>query len=152
MRRAVAHHLAGTWPWPAEAGTVTLAFDDRHRRRLVLRDDAAEPFMLDLPRAAVLAEGDGLELEGGTFLRVRAAPEELLEVRPSSAAHAARLAWHLGNRHTPVQVLDDGRLRMRPDHVLEAMVRGLGAAVTDVTAPFHPEIGAYAHGRHGHEE
>ena len=106
-----------------------------------------------VPRAAVLAEGEaGSSWEGGTFLRIRAAPEELLEVKPSSAAHAARLAWHLGNRHTPVQALDDGRLRMRPDHVLEAMVRGLGAAVTDVTAPFHPEIGAYAGGRHGHEE
>ena len=152
MRRAIAHHPAGTWPWPSEAGTVTLAFNDRHRRRLVLRDDKGEPFMLDLPRAAVLAEGDGLELEGGTFLRIRAAPEELLEIRPSSPAHAARLAWHLGNRHAPVQVLGDGRLRMRPDHVLEAMVRGLGAVVTDVTAPFHPEIGAYAGGWHGHEE
>jgi urease accessory protein len=152
MRRAVAHHVAGSWPRPAEAGTVTLAFDDRHRRRLVLRDDTGEPFTLDLPRAAALTEGDGLELEGGGFLRVRAAPERLLEVRPVSPVHAARLAWHLGNRHAPVQVLDDGRLRMRPDHVLEAMVRGLGATVTDATAPFHPEIGAYAGGGHGHEE
>jgi len=112
-----------------------------------LDDDAGAPFLLDLPEATALADGDGLALDGGGFIRVRAAPEAVLEVRGRDAAHTARLAWHIGNRHVPLQVLADGALRIRDDHVLAAMLEGLGAALERKSAPFAPEPGADAHGR-----
>jgi len=144
MRRAVAVAGPGAWPPQDALGTVTLAWADRHRRRIVLADDAGEPFLLDLERAALLAEGDGLVLDGGGVIVVRAAEEDVLEARAGTAAQAARLAWHLGNRHTPVQVLADGGLRLLDDPVLAEMLRGLGAEVTLARAPFAPEAGAYA--------
>ena len=128
--------------------TVTLAHGDRHRRRVRLTTDAGTPFLLDLPETRVLRDGDLLRLDDGRLIAVRAAAEPVLEVTASSPADLARLAWHLGNRHTPVQVLDEGLLRLAPDHVLEAMLRGLGGFVTRTTAPFAPEGGAYAHGGH----
>jgi len=137
--------------------TVTLALDDRHRRRICLTDDAGEAFLLDLAEAALMGDGDGLKLEGGGFIRVVAADESVADVHGSSPAHTARLAWHIGNRHAPVEVLADGGLRIRDDHVLIAMLEGLGARVVRRRAPFSPEPGAYArnghaNGRgHGHE-
>jgi len=128
------------------ADTVTLAHGDRHRRRARLATDGGLPFLLDLPEARVLRDGDLLRLDDGRLIAVRAAPEPVLEVTAASPADLARLAWHLGNRHTPVQVLDEGLLRLAPDHVLEAMLRGLGGFVTRTTAPFAPEGGAYSHG------
>lgn len=129
--------------------TVTLAYDDRHRRRLRLVTDGGEAFLLDLAEARVLVEDDVLELDDGRAVRVRAAPEALLEIR---AADLVRVAWHLGNRHTPTQILD-GALRIRADHVLEHLLTDhLGASVAPVTAPFDPEGGAYGHGAvHGHD-
>ena len=112
-------------------------------------DDAGEPFLLDLDRPVMLAHGDGLALEGGGVICVRAADEDVIEVRPGTAAEAARLAWHLGNRHTPVQILACGRLRLLDDPVLAAMLRGLGASVMHCRAPFAPEAGAYAEVAHG---
>jgi urease accessory protein len=123
---------------------VTLAFDERHRRRLRMTDDAGEPFLLDLAKAVVLADGDGLALDGNGYIRVRAAAEPVADVAAATAAETARLAWHIGNRHTPVQVLADGTLRIRDDHVLVAMLEGLGATVTRHVASFTPEPGAYA--------
>ena len=130
------------------ADTVTLAHGDRHRRRVRLTTDAGVLFLLDLPEARVLRDGDLLRLDDGRLIAVRAAPEPVLEVTAATPADLARLAWHLGNRHTPVQVLDEGLLRLAPDHVLEAMLRGLGGFVTRTTAPFAPEGGAYAPGHH----
>ena len=144
MRRAVAVVAAGGWPAEALEGEVTLAYDQRHRRRLRMTDDAGRPFLLDLDRAARLADGDGLAVEGGGFIRVRAAAEAVCEVRAATTAAAARLAWHIGNRHAPLQVLADGTLRIRDDPVLAAMLEHLGAAVTRGRAPFTPEPGAYA--------
>lgn len=140
---------AGHWEAARQAGTVTLAFDDRHRRRVRLTDDAGQDFLLDLPRAVALDDGDGLELDGGGVLRVVAAPEELCEVRCAGLEHFGRIAWHLGNRHLPVEVAGDV-LRLRRDHVIEDMLLGLGAEVTPVRAPFRPEGGAYAPHPHGH--
>lgn len=152
MRRAVQHLSVGTWPDGTAIATVTLAFDDRHRRRIALDDDSGQPFLLDLPAPALLADGDGLALDGGGFIRVRAAAEPVLDVRGHGPAHVARLAWHIGNRHVPVQVLSDGGLRIRDDHVLAAMLEGLGATVERKCAPFAPEPGAYAAGHgHGHD-
>ena len=84
-------------------------------------------------------------LGDGTIVAVVAKPEPLVEVAPKDAAALARLAWHLGNRHTELQVVGD-RLRMRRDRVLEDMLAGLGAQLTPIEAPFEPERGAYEHG------
>jgi urease accessory protein len=149
MRRAARHYPAGSWPQSQAAATVTLGFDDRHRRRIRLTDDAGEAFLLDLPEAVALGDGDGLALEGGGFLCVRAAEEAVIDARGATAAHTARLAWHVGNRHTPLQVLPDGTLRLRDDHVLADMLARLGAILERKRAPFSPEPGAYA-SEHAH--
>lgn len=154
MRRAIAVHKAGHWPEEAAGDRITLAFVDRHRRRLRMVADSGNPFLLDLPRAHHLADGDGLELDDGNYMRVCAAPERVLEIEGDSPSHLLRLAWHLGNRHLPVQALES-RLRIRDDHVIADMVEGLGGKVTRLNAPFDPETGAYAgtdHARsHDHE-
>lgn len=144
MRRAIHVAPAGTWPKAQAAASLTLAYDDRHRRRIVLDADDGAPLLLDLERATVLADGDGLALDGGGWIEVRAALEPVFEVLGKDAAATAGLAWHLGNRHTPVQVLADGTLRLRDDPVLAAMLKGLGAEVKQCRAPFDPERGAYA--------
>src|SRR5258708_38359167 len=149
MRRVVAIHRKGDWPDAQAGGTVTLSYLDRHRRRIRLHGDDGTPFLLDLPRAVVLGEGDGLEIEGGGCLRVRAAAEALAEIDCRDGTELARIAWHLGNRHLPMQVAGT-TLRIRWDHVIVEMVAGLGAEVSRISAPFDPEAGAYAEGGHHH--
>lgn len=144
MRRATAITPAGSWPADQAVATVTLDFDDRFRRRIKLDDDAGEAFLLDLSEAAHLRHGDGLRLEDGGMLAVHAAPEDVIDIACGSPRELSRIAWHLGNRHTPVQVLDDGGLRIRYDHVLMEMVIGLGATAEKTSAPFDPEPGAYS--------
>ena len=100
---------------------VTLAYLDRHRRRIRLVADSGAAFLLDLPRAQHLADGDGLELDGGGYVKVCAAPEAVIEIAAADRASLLRIAWHLGNRHLPLQVLED-RLRIRADHVIASMV------------------------------
>src|SRR5512139_349641 len=102
LGRAVAHATAGRWPAAEAIGSVTLGFDDRHRRRLRLATDQGGTVLLDLPQAAALRDGDGLALAGGGWVAVRAAPEPLLEI---TAPDLVRVAWHLGNRHLPVQLV-----------------------------------------------
>jgi len=150
MRQAIDVSPKGSWSESEAQASVTLAFDDRHRRRIRLTDDNGVDFLLNLAAAAVLHDGDGLTLHDGGYIRVRAALEPVADIRPKSAAHAARIAWHIGNRHTPIQVLDDGTLRIRDDHVLVAMVEGLGALVVCLNAPFSPEPGAYDTAGHDH--
>jgi urease accessory protein len=150
MRRVVAIRPKGDWPAAAASGTVTLGFLDRHRRRVRLQADDGTPFLLDLPRAVVLGEGDGLALEGGGYLCVRAAAETLAEIECGDGAALARIAWHLGNRHLPMQVAGS-QLRIRWDHVIVDMVAGLGARVARIEAPFNPEAGAYGH-HHDHDD
>jgi urease accessory protein len=150
MRRAVAVYPRGQWPTDAAIDTVTLAYDDRHRRRIRLVAASGQAYLLDLPRAYHLVEGDGLELEGGGYLRVRAAAEPLLEISAATPADLLRIAWHLGNRHLPVQIGE--RLRIRSDHVIAEMVIGLGGQIAELEAPFDPETGAYhTHAYHTHE-
>jgi urease accessory protein len=150
MRRAVSHFPAGHWPAAASAATVTLDFDARHRRRTLLRTDAGEDVLLDLERAVAMADGDGLELDDGSFLTVAAALERVVEIACASPRELVRVAWHLGNRHIPTQ-LDGNILRIRPDAVLERMVRELGAETRFADRAFQPEGGAYAGQRsHGH--
>jgi urease accessory protein len=150
MPRAVAVRRRGEWPEEAARDTVTLAYVDRHRRRIRLVADSGETFLLDLPRAHHLADGDGLELEGGGFIRVRAAAEPVLEIEAEDHALLLRIAWHLGNRHLPVQVVGE-RLRIRADHVIAEMVTGLGGRLTALEAAFDPETGAYAGGGAPHD-
>jgi urease accessory protein len=149
VRRAVAVHLRGRWPDDRIIDTVTLAYLDRHRRRIRLLADSGIAFLLDLPRAHHFAEGDGLELDTGDYLRVCSAAEPVLEIEAADRASLLRIAWHLGNRHLPVQLLA-GRIRIRADHVIEAMVEGLGGHVDRIEAPFDPETGAYAGGGQHH--
>jgi urease accessory protein len=153
MRRATRVLPAGLWTSEEQVAMVTLPWAERHRRRLRMTDDAGETFLLDLERTASLADGDRLALDGGGVICVRAADEAVLEVQPATAAEAARLAWHLGNRHAPVQVLEDGGLRLLEDPVLADMLRGLGASVMSGRAPFAPEAGAYGgQAAHAHAE
>jgi urease accessory protein len=109
----------------------------------VLTGERGTIFLLDLPQAVALRDGDGLVLDDGSVIRVTGKPEPLVEIVVRTPQELARLAWHIGNRHIDVQVVGD-RLRIRRDHVLEAMLRGLGAQLTPVEAPFDPEPGAYA--------
>jgi urease accessory protein len=136
--------LAGCWDPSEQVGTVTLAWHDRHRRRFRLVDDRGHAFLLDLERATVLADRDGLVLErDGGVIAVCAADEPVIEVRAAAAPDALRLAWHVGNRHIALQVCDDGRLRMLDDPILTKMLRRLGAEPVRLCAPFCPERGAY---------
>ena len=131
------------------ADTVVLDFDDRHRRRMAMRGTRGLEFLLDLEAAVALRGGDALILEDGRLVEVVAAPEPLLEIKVADPYHLIRLAWHLGNRHLPTQIMPKA-LRIRRDHVIEAMVKGLGARVIEIEAPFDPEGGAYAGPAHGH--
>jgi urease accessory protein len=106
-------------------------------------------FLLDLEHAIALRGGDALVLDDGRLVEVVAAPEPLLEIRGTDPHHLVRVAWHLGNRHLPTQIMAKG-LRIRRDHVIETMVKGLGARVIEIEAPFDPEGGAYAGGGHAH--
>jgi urease accessory protein len=151
MRQLVKVAKAGAWPRAESQGSVTLAFDERHRRRIRMATDQGEPVLLNLARPEPLAEGDGLAFEQDQgWLEVRAAAEDVLEVEADDRGELARLAWHLGNRHLPTEILEGGRLRIRYDHVIEAMLSQLGARVVRVRAVFQPEGGAYA-GRHRHD-
>jgi urease accessory protein len=145
-----ATRVQGQHPWKeAAADTIVLGFDDRHRRRMAMTGTRGLEFLLDLENAVALRGGDALVLEDGRLIEVVAAPEPLAEIRGLDPQHLVRVAWHLGNRHLPTQIMAKG-LRIRRDHVIEAMVKGLGARVIEIEAPFDPEGGAYAGGGHAH--
>jgi len=150
MHRASIYLPAGQWPQEKAAGSLTLDFDARHRRRFRLTADQGDDILLDLPQAIAMADGDGLQLDDGRWLKVQAAPEDLVEIRHDDSLEFVRLAWHLGNRHLPTEIRDHVLL-IRPDHVIEDMLRGFGAVLQTVQAAFQPEGGAYGHGhRHKH--
>ena len=147
--RAIKCLAAGSWRADPLC-VVTLNKDQRHRRRIVLSSDTGLEFLLDLPDAIQLCHGDGLQLEDGRVIEVLAEAEELLEVRGQNTHHLLRLAWHLGNRHLEAQI-EQGRILIRRDHVIEDMLAGLGATTAHVVEPFSPQGGAYAdHGHGGH--
>ena len=151
MRRVSAIKPAGDWNGAEAFDQVVLDADERHRRRAVLTGLNGMTFLLDLPQATALKDGDGLVLDDDTIVRVVGRPEPLVEIAARAVPELARLAWHLGNRHTEVQVVGD-RLRIRRDHVLEEMLVRLGAQLTPMEAPFEPERGAYHHEHdHGHK-
>jgi urease accessory protein len=129
--------------------SVALDFHHRHRRRMQMCSESGKSFLLDLEKAVALLDNDVLELDDGTMVVIRAKAERVADIRADDPRLFARIAWHLGNRHLPTQILDD-RLRIAYDHVIVDMVQGLGATVSIVDAPFQPEGGAYAHA-HAHE-
>ncbi|MCX7288121.1 MAG: urease accessory protein UreE [Rhodobacterales bacterium] len=143
MNLPVAHslHRAGYWPRLATA-RVVLGYEDRFLRRKRLTTAGGEAFLVDLPETSNLLAGDAFELSDGRLVEIAAATEPVLVVK----GDLVRLAWHVGNRHTPCQIEGD-RLVIRADHVLAEMLRGLGASVTEAQEPFTPEGGAYGMGR-----
>jgi urease accessory protein len=149
MKRVSDIKPAGTWAAAHAIDFVVLDAQDRHRRRVVFVGEHGATYLLDLPRPAHLRDGDALLLEDGALVRVSGKPEPLIEIAAANAHELARLAWHIGNRHTEVQIAGE-RLRIRRDHVLEEMLRGLGATLIFVDAVFDPEHGAYAQDGHGH--
>lgn len=145
MLHAISHsHHSDTEPF----GTLTLDSSDRHLRRKLVTSDQGDKIIVDLPEAVLLADGDALVLEDGREIRIIAAKEELYEVRPG-AVPLRHLAWHIGNRHLAAQI-DVERILIRRDHVIRAMLEGLGATVTEVVEHFQPVHGAYHSHEHGH--
>ncbi|MGE3160361.1 MAG: urease accessory protein UreE [Xanthobacteraceae bacterium] len=124
------------------AATITLDRAGRYRRRVALTCDDGMAFLLDLSEPAYLADGDALVLDDGRLIVVRAAAEDLLEIHAADAPSLARIAWHIGNRHTPAEITAQA-VYIQPDHVLAEMVEGLGGHVHRVRRPFEPEGGAY---------
>jgi len=150
MKRAIEAAPSGAWPETETIGAVTLDYDARHRRRIRIVCDDKQPVLLDLEAAVALRGGDGLRVEGGGWIAVRAADEDLVEIRAATAEALPRIAWHLGNRHCPAEIHVD-RIYMRRDHVIEAMLEGLGARLIPTQRPFDPEGGAYAAHAGGHD-
>ncbi|PZO03880.1 MAG: urease accessory protein UreE [Hyphomicrobiales bacterium] len=145
--------------------TLTLDHDDRNRRRLALKADGGLDLLLDLDKATAIGDGDAVKLEDGRLVLVKAAPQSLLEIRAENPLRLMRVAWHIGNRHTPAEITADA-IYIENDHVLAEMVRGQGCAMNSVMRPFQPERGAYdhdhancdhpshdhgSHGQHGHD-
>ncbi|MFL5111955.1 MAG: urease accessory protein UreE [Microvirga sp.] len=139
------------------ADTVVLDHEGRHRRRVALKGEGGLDFLLDLDKAAALADGDAVRLEDGRLVQVKAAPQALLEIRAENPLRLMRVAWHIGNRHTPAEIGADA-IWIEDDHVLAEMIRGQGCSATPVRRPFRPERGAYepdcghdhGHAHHAH--
>jgi urease accessory protein len=129
-------------------GQLALPFDARQKSRQRAKLVSGEEVALKLPRGEILRGGDLVTASDGRVIEVVAVPERLLHIE---CEDLARAAYHLGNRHVPVQI-GEGFLRIAEDHVLEELVRKLGARVSHVEAPFEPEAGAYASGQHQHDE
>jgi urease accessory protein len=150
MKRGWAIRRAGFWDPATAADTVILDSGDRHRRRIVLRAQSGAEFLLNLDEAVALRDGDGVMLDDGGIVLVTGRPEPLVEVVPRTPLAFVQLAWHLGNRHTDVQIVGN-RIRIRRDHVLEELAARLGAKVTAIEAAFDPEQGApQGHRAHTH--
>jgi urease accessory protein len=139
-------------------GTAVLAHDERHLRRRVVELSGGEKVLVDLAEPTALEHGDRLLLDDGRQAEILAAAEEVYEIRARNPVHLAELAWHIGNRHLAAAI-EPERILVPRDHVIKAMLEGLGASVTDVTEPFNPVRGAYSghghhhdHGHHGRGE
>ena len=148
MQRVIAIRPHGQWDAGTARDRIVLDAGDRQRRRIVLKADKDTEFLLDFARPVSLRDGDGLVLDDGAIVLVAGEAERLVEIAAPGALAAVRLAWHLGNRHTDVQIAG-AKIRIRRDHVLEEMLGGLGAALTPLEAPFDPETAA-PHGHHDH--
>ena len=149
MQRVTSYLPAGT-PSSNPIDRVVLPHDLRHLRRKLLHLENGDMVMLDLKEPVLFASGDLLVREDGELIEIVAADEKLFEIRPRDRLHLIELAWHLGNRHLSAQIEEERILILR-DHVIRAMLEGLGATVTEVSEPFQPARGAYhSHGNHSH--
>lgn len=144
MLRATDVIRAGALNGRIALDTITLDRASRWRRRVTLTTDKGRDILLDLAEATLLENGDALVLENGSCVKVVAAPEALMEITARTPLALAKLAWHIGNRHTPAEITAEA-IYIQPDHVLADMVRGLGGSVRKVSRPFDPEGGAYGH-------
>ena len=149
MKRVASIRHSGEWDTALAFDRIVLDAGDRQRRRIMLRGEKGTEFLIDFEKPVTLHDGDGLVLDDGSVVLVRGENESLVEISAGSALDAVRLAWHLGNRHTDVQIVGD-RIRIRRDHVLEEMLRGLGAQLVPLDAPFDPEAGAPHEHEHSH--
>ncbi len=144
---------AGSFLRAADAGSVipfdivVLPHDERHLRRRVIELVHGDKVLVDLPDPMALENGDRLVLEDGRHAEVIAAEEELYDIRATNSVHLSELCWHIGNRHLAAQIEQDRVVILR-DHVIKAMLEGLGATVTEIVEPFLPVRGAYS--GHGH--
>jgi urease accessory protein len=148
VKRVAEIKAGGTWDASVAKDRITLDAGDRNRRRIVLTGDKGTEFLLDFPKPVSLRDGDGLVLDDGSIVLVQGEAEQLIEISAGSALDTVRLAWHLGNRHTDVQIVRD-KIRIRHDHVLEEMLVGLGAHQHAIDAAFDPEPATPSH-EHGH--
>ena len=137
---AVAHFVSDHCHRPGD--TISLTYDARILRRKRLVSDRGEPFLVDLAQTTSVNAGEAFVLEDGREIAVKAADEPLMRV----TGDLVRLAWHIGNRHAPCAITDDGLVVQR-EKVMRAMLEQLGAVATDFDGPFTPEGGAYGHGR-----
>ncbi|MFC3326926.1 urease accessory protein UreE [Mesorhizobium cantuariense] len=148
--RAVSVLSAGKAGAIPPSGRAVLAHDERHLRRRAIELADGSKVLVDLPEPVALNDGDRLVLEDGAHIEIIAAPEEVYDIRARDGVHLAELAWHIGNRHLAASI-EAGRILILRDHVIKAMLEGLGATVTDVSEPFKPVRGAYSGGHdHGH--
>lgn len=149
--RAVSVLAAGNAGATAPSGRAVLAHDERHLRRRAVELADGSKVLVDLPEPITLNHGDRLVLEDGGQIEIVAAPEEVYDIRARDAVHLAELAWHIGNRHLAASI-EAHRILILRDHVIKAMLEGLGATVTDVSEPFKPVRGAYSgHADHSHD-
>ena len=130
-----------------------LAHDERHLRRKVLELSKGKKVLVDLAEPVALEQGDVLVLEDGRRAGIVAAAEDVYEISARDQLHLAELCWHIGNRHLAAQI-EPARILILRDHVIKAMLEGLGATVAEITEPFVPVRGAYSgHGHsHGHDD
>jgi urease accessory protein len=143
MQRVVAIKQPGSF---AASDRVVLDADERQRRRIALTGEKGTRLLLDFERPVTLRDGEGLALEDGSVVQVAGRAEQLVEVSATKGVDLMRLAWHIGNRHADIQFVDRS-FRIRRDHVLEEMLKGLGATTREIEAPFDPEPAA-PHGHH----
>ncbi|MFD1987123.1 urease accessory protein UreE [Mesorhizobium newzealandense] len=150
--RAVSVLSAGDAGATAPSSRAVLAHDERHLRRRAIELADGSKVLVDLPEPVSLNDGDRLVLEDGGHIEIIAAPEDVYDIRARDGVHLAELAWHIGNRHLAASI-EAGRILILRDHVIKAMLEGLGATVTDVSEPFKPVRGAYSGhgGGHGHD-
>jgi urease accessory protein len=134
MIRVASIKPAGEWTGQS-ADTITLDREDRHRRRAAMTGANGLSFLLDEANAVHLHHGDGLVLEDGRIIEVLAEPEDLVEIHAENTAHLVKIAWHLGNRHLPTQLMGD-TLRIRRDHVIEDMVEKARRQADRLERPF----------------
>lgn len=148
MSLPIAQKLHRAGHWSGDAQVCALDYAGRFLRRKRLETTTGTAFLADLEQTLSLDDGDALELDDGALVQITAAEESLYKV---TGPDLVRLAWHVGNRHTPCQINAD-HLLIQADPVIGHMLEHLHAIVTPITAPFTPEGGAYGHGRtHSHE-